>query len=66
MPYTLSFIARKRSQIDSLNELPEEKRPTEKTIWDGSPEELEDWIDKVVRNKQKQTVDIELTDGDME
>lgn len=50
----MSFIIRKRSQIDSFMELPKEKRPTETMMWEGTSEELEDWFDKVFsRNKKK-------------
>jgi hypothetical protein len=47
VPYTLSFLIRKRQQLDNLNELSKEKRPPENMIWDGTPEELDEWIDKV-------------------
>lgn len=52
MPYTISFIIRKRQQIDNLNELGKDKRPPEDLIWDGSPEELEDWIERVFDSKK--------------
>jgi len=42
---------RKKSQIDSFRELPKEKRPTETMIWEGSPEELETWFDRVFDRK---------------
>ena len=47
LPYTISFIIRKRQQIDNLSELPKEKRPPEDLIWNGTPEDLEDWLEKV-------------------
>lgn len=53
LPFTFSYIIRKRTQIDSFNELPKEKRPTEKMIWEGKPEELEEWFDKVFDRKKK-------------
>jgi hypothetical protein len=34
--------------------LPKEKRPTEKMIWDGKPEEIEMWLDRVFSKKQEQ------------
>ena len=53
LPFTISFVIRKMQQIDNLNELPKEKRPPEDIIWDGSSEELDDWLDKVLgTNKQ--------------
>lgn len=54
IPYTISFIIRKRQQIDSLNELPEDKRPPEKMIWDGDPEEIDEFIDRVFNKKESQ------------
>jgi hypothetical protein len=47
MPWPYSFIIRKRQQIDSFNELPKEKRPPEKMIWWGTPENIEEWMEKV-------------------
>lgn len=44
-------------QIDNLNELPKEKRPTEDIIWDGTTEEMEDWLDKVLDTKSKNKTD---------
>lgn len=52
MPYTLSFVIRKRQQIDNLNELPKSKRPDDKTLWDGSSSELEAWLERVTGNKE--------------
>lgn len=53
VPYTISYVIRKRQQLDSLNEMPSDKRPPESIIWDGSPEELEEWIDNVYDLKKK-------------
>jgi hypothetical protein len=64
VPYTISFVARKRIQLDNLNEIPKDKRPTEKIIWDGSPEEMEDWLDSVVFGKTQAT--IEISDAEIE
>jgi hypothetical protein len=52
LPWTMSFLIRKRLQVDSLNEMSKEKRPTDHLIWEGSPEELEDWIDTVYDVKE--------------
>lgn len=49
LPYTISYVIRKRSQVDSFRELPKEKRPTEKMIWDGTSEEVEDWFDDIFK-----------------
>lgn len=64
IPYTLSFLIRKRLQVDNLNELPKEKRPTEQMIWHGAPEEIDDWLDKVHRpaGSKNQDSNIIITD----
>ena len=55
-------MIRKRQQLDSLNELPKEKRPPDSIIWDGSPEDLDEWISRVLDTKHKDTADINLSD----
>lgn len=68
LPYTISFIIRKRQQIDSLNELPKDKKPTESIIWDGTPEEMEEWLEKVFdqKNKDSQKVTFQIKDNEIE
>lgn len=66
LPYTISFVVRKRQQIDTLNELPKEKRPPDSIIWDGTSEELDEWLDRVFDKKNKDTVDILLKSNDVE
>ena len=51
VPYTISYVIRKLQQIDNLNELPKEKRPPDNIIWDGTSEELDEWLDKVLGSK---------------
>ena len=53
-------------QIDNLNELPKEKRPPEDIIWDGTSEELEDWLDKVLSNKEQQKVVLSIKESEVE
>ena len=60
VPYTISFILKKRMQVDSINELPKEKRPPEMMIWDGTYDDIEEWLDKVFDRKKKKDYDIEL------
>jgi hypothetical protein len=43
---------RKRMQIDNLNELSKDKRPTDEMIFEGSSEELDRWLDKVLSGKE--------------
>lgn len=66
LPYTISFIIRKRQQVDSLNELPSEKRPPESIIWDGTPEEMEEWLERVFDTKEKQEVTFQIKDTEIE
>lgn len=59
VPYTISYIIRKRMQLDNINELPKEKRPSDHLIWDGTSDELDKWFDRSMKNKEPQTtVDI--------
>lgn len=62
IPHTISFVIRKRMQADNLNELPKDKRPPIKMIWEGSPEELDDFLEKVYGTKEKLTTDIVIDD----
>jgi len=66
IPHSISYVIRKRQQIDSLSELPKDKRPPEKMIWDGSPEDMEDWIDNVVFGKAQGNIDILIDEVDFE
>lgn len=51
LPWTFSYVIRKRLQVDNLNELPKEKRPPEHMIWYGTPDDIENWIDKIYDRK---------------
>lgn len=51
LPFTISYVIRKRAQLDGFMELPKDKRPTERMIWDGKPEEIERWLDRVFDRK---------------
>lgn len=66
VPYTLSYVIRKMQQIDNLNELPKEKRPTEDIIWDGTSEDLDEWLEKVLDPKKKQQTEVEFIIKDVE
>lgn len=52
LPWTISYVMKKRTQIDSFNELPKEKRPPDSILWYGTPEELDIWFDKVLDRKE--------------
>ena len=62
IPHTISFVIRKRQQIDNLMELPKEKRPDEFLIWEGSSDDLEEWIERVFNTKEKHTTELILAD----
>jgi len=49
--------------LDSLSEIPKEKQPTLEIIWDGSPEDLDSWLETVFDSKHKTTTtDINLSE----
>ena len=49
-PYSINYVIRRRMQIDSFMELPEDKRPP-KAIWD-KPNELNEWFDRIKSGAQ--------------
>lgn len=65
LPYTISYVVRKRQQIDGFNELPKEKRPPEKMAWDGTQDDLDEWFDKVF-DLNKQSDDIIISESEIE
>jgi hypothetical protein len=60
LPYTISFVIRKMQQIDNLNELPKEKRPPDYIIWDGTTEEMDEWLDRVLDHSGKKQTQVEF------
>lgn len=62
LPYTISFVIRKMQQIEALHELPKEKRPPDSILWDGTSDDLEEWLEKVLDKKAQTTVDIVVND----
>ncbi len=66
VPYTISYVIRKRVQIDNLNELPKDKRPTDKLLFDGTSDELEDWIARVMDRTGKKSNMAEFIISDVE
>lgn len=65
IPYTVSFVMKKRVQIDNFNELEKEKRPPEMMIWDGTSDEIEDWLDKVFGRKPPDTIELVISDSEI-
>lgn len=49
--------------------MPDDKRPPEKMIWWGTPEEIESWIERVYdykKSKEKDEVTFIIRDEDIE
>lgn len=61
IPYTISYVIRKRQQIDSFMELPKDKRPPEHLVWSGTQDEIEQWLDDVYFNRNNK-IEISLAD----
>jgi hypothetical protein len=69
LPWTISYVIRKRSQIDSFNELPSEKRPPDDYIWYRPPEDIERWLDRVFDRKSTGSIDeavFEINESEIE
>lgn len=49
LPWTISYVIRKRAQIDSFNEIPSEKRPPDDLIWYGTQKDIDEWFKKVLK-----------------
>lgn len=47
-------------------EIPKEKRPDDEMIWDGTPEELESFLDRVFKGKESNAVEINFSDSEIE
>lgn len=60
IPYTWSYVIRKRILIDNLSELPKEKRPPYKIIFDGTSKELDDWIEGALHGKNSNEFIIDI------
>lgn len=66
-PYTISYVIKKRQQIDNLSQIPKEKRPPEHMVWDSPPEKIEEWLDKVFKRKSEQhTTTVEILESEIE
>lgn len=64
IPYTVSFVFRKRKQYLDMMQLPEEKRPPEPMFWLAPPEDIEEWLDRVLDNKNSDQQVIILDDSE--
>jgi hypothetical protein len=65
IPYTWSYVIRKRMQVDSINELPNDKRPPDVVIWWRPQEELERWINNALKLDNKSS-DIFISESEIE
>ena len=64
-PHSVNFVIKRRMQLDSYLELPEEKRPP-RSLWD-KPSELNDWFDRVFSDGQRQTeFSLPINEGEIE
>jgi hypothetical protein len=52
LPWTISYVIRKRAQIDSFNEIPSEKRPPDDLIWYGTQRDIDKWFKKVFKSNE--------------
>lgn len=66
LPYTISYVIRKMQQIDSLNELPKDKRPPDDILWDGTAEDLDEWLNRVLNSKGKTQTNVDILIKDIE
>jgi hypothetical protein len=65
IPYTWSYVIRKRMQVDSINELPNNKRPPDIVIWWRPQEDLERWINNALKLDDKSS-DIFISESEIE
>ena len=61
IPYTISYVIRKRQQVDSYRELPSTHQPPDYMIWDSTTEELDEFFDKVMHKKEDRTIKLDLS-----
>lgn len=66
LPYTIAYVIRKRIQIDNLNELPQEKRVPDKLIWEGTSEEIDSWLDNVLKRNENPNSGVVILEDEIE
>jgi hypothetical protein len=66
IPYTIAYIIRKRQQVDNLMELDKNKRPSDDMIWNGTSEELESFLERVISGKENPQIDIVFNEFEVE
>jgi hypothetical protein len=63
-PYTINYVIKRRDQIDSYYDLPEEKRPP-RSIWDR-PYEVKDWFERVFDKKKQTEFNLPVDEGEID
>lgn len=53
-------------QVDSLDSLGDEKKPSEYLIWDAPPEELEKFLNRTVKQGKEMKATFQINEGDIE
>jgi hypothetical protein len=54
-------------QVDGLHQLEKEKRPPDLMIWAGTPEQIDDWLERVRNpNLRKQPENIYISELEIE
>lgn len=69
LPYTLSYIIRKRTQFDNLMEIPKEDRPKnfDELIFNSTGDELEEYLEDLFnRRKNNQGNGLSILVSDIE
>jgi hypothetical protein len=67
LPWTISYVIRKRAQLDSFNELPKEKRPPDSMIWYGDNRDIDNWFDKVFKSDRRpDEILLDISDEEIE
>jgi hypothetical protein len=65
LPYTIAFVIKKRIQLDNLNELEKSKRPPEMMIWDGTGDDIDNWLDRVFDRKSDDKIELVISDNEI-
>jgi hypothetical protein len=66
IPYTIAYVIRKRQQVDNLMDLDKEKRPSDSMIWDGTTEELESFLERILSGKEQTQVELVFNEFEIE
>lgn len=53
-------------QVDSLSELPEEKRPPDLMIWDSAGDEMNKWLKDVLSGKSQPITNLVIRESEIE